>query len=241
MKNIKSLVAGLYIGVAAFGLSASAASAAVIYDASLSTAPTAQGWVSQNGGQTEVVSSGVLTFGLTVNPASSGYRYVHPTDDFRDGFSLTFRDFRIVSEIIGVTNDPPAIRLGTVGTGAPVFDFRSDRIWIRPTQNSATAFLFDTASAAHDYTLNYAASGDFEFLIDNVLISALSGTTATPSFFNTVDMSDDFFAGSGTFEVSSVELVTAFEAAEALSEPGGLVILGIGIAGLAFMRRKRVG
>lgn len=209
----------------------------MIYDASLGTDPTAQGWAKSGSNQVETVSGGTFTFGNSYNPAGILYTYTDGASDFRDGFSVTMNDFRIVSET--TTSYPNngnfifgANRYQTAGV--PHYWLNSDRIWLGIGQNYSTAYLFDTTGTAHDYTINYLSDGSFDFLIDGAVISALSGTTTITQAFNQITVGDDTFAVSGVYEFSSIQLSGAAEAS--VPAPAGIGLMALGLIGIGRCR-----
>lgn len=223
MKNIKSIVAGLYLGIASVGLMIAPSHANLMVNGSFespsvpggsfsiftpTTVPGIDGWtvVTPSGGNVIVVDSG-LTSGSFSFPAQDGNQSLDLTGD---PANLSAGIFQMVTTTIGTRYDlsyyvgnVAGSVLGTIST----VDVSVDDVLLTSSTNS-------TASIAANWQL--------------FTHSFIASTGSTKIAFGNGDGLDDNYNG-----LDNVVLVAA------VPEPDTLAIFGLGLVGLATMRRRR--
>jgi hypothetical protein len=234
---------------AATCLCASAA-ATTLYDPSLGTLPTSQGWSpllsSIDSSSTQSVSGGLYRLATAAGESDpSVWGRLSPTAlDTAAGFNFDI-DLRIVDE---AHDSPNRAGFSFILTGASPSHsievaFWKDRVFAYAYDASdpdrfvhGVEALFDTASASHDYTLSvqnqqFSLSTAGQTLLSGSLVDyrnqGLPYTLPSAIFFG-----DDTSRGSASIEVGAISL-------SPVPEPAGWVLAGLGLAVITFRRQRR--
>lgn len=200
----------------------------VLFDGSLATLPTAQGWLYLTdpfpASATQAAGGGLTTLDTTpVRADSAGYfSYIHPlvgTLDRFAGFSLSF-DMRLLSEshvstnragfsALVVTQDLKAIELG----------FWTNRVWAQKdsplfTQGEGAALDTTAALVRYDLTIlgaNYSLAANGAPLLSGALrdYSSFGVPYSVPSYFF---LGDDTSSASAKVQIARIELAAVPEA-----------------------------
>lgn len=244
-KTVISLVL-LFIGLAGNA----ARGGVVLFDGSLGTLPTAQGWLYLTdpfpASATQSAGGGVTTLDTTsVRADSAGYfSYVHPlvgTLDRFAGFSLSF-DMKLLSEshvsthragfsALVVTQDLKAIELG----------FWTNRVWAQkdsPLFTQGEGATIDTTAALVRYDLtilgtNYSLAANSAPLLSGALrdYSSFGVPYSVPSY---VFLGDDTSSASAKVQLARIELA-------AVPEASSLALATLGVGGFVVFLARRAG
>jgi hypothetical protein len=221
-----------------FSLSAFASSY-TLYDGSLGTVPSAQGWASFTIGSTETLGAGAVTLDSTaVNGLHAGYGLLAPISlDATVGFDYTFT-VRVNSEshssndragfsAIVITSNLTGIELGFWQT-----DVWAQNVGFTHGEDAA----FDTTSGLIQYDLLVQGTSYTLYENTTALLSGslrdYSGSAIPPyTVANSLFLGDDTTSAKGSFSLSAAGL--------SAPEPGAFVLLASGLAALLLRRTSR--
>ncbi len=194
----------------------SQAQSAMLYDSSLGTTPSAQGWFSLNTGGSFGMSSGAYTMDTSSNELfQAGNSRTGLPLNTMTGFSLNL-DLRIDTENHSDPNRAgfSFITIGQDPTQAIEVAFWEDRVWVYDYVAGdfvkGVEYEIDT-TVRRDYRLE-VANHQFELFVDNNL--GISGSMVNYSPFgppysvpSTLIFGDDTTSGSSSVEIYSIQTV----------------------------------
>ena len=224
------------------------ATAVTIYDPSLGTLPSAQGWTlgtsGSTGGSQTLVSN---QYQLTTTAADAGYgngRFSPVPLNTSTGYALTF-DLKVVSETHADSSRAgfSVIAIGATPSQSIEVAFWSDHIWVYG-YNAALSdpffhgsdVAFNTTAATRHYTLS-TANGLYRLQVDGTTLLSGALVDYTPSGIFPYVVPNTLFIGDDTSRGSSVTLMGPVSVA-AVPELASALLLAVGLAALAWRRSR---